>query len=104
MKCRLPVRRGVKVILNVLSVIASIVSAALWFRAAVGVTLDAADFVAYDGATPDSVGAFAKQTRRNGHAALATGLSAVLPGSCNGLLARASSLRRLRGQRGLWAR
>jgi hypothetical protein len=43
--------------------IASIVSAALWSWAAMSVTLDAADHGAYGGATPDPVGAFARQTR-----------------------------------------
>jgi uncharacterized membrane protein YadS len=64
-------------VINVLAVIAAFVSALFWFWAA-RLKLDAAEFGAYGGATPNAVNQFARQARLNGWAALATGSSAVL--------------------------
>jgi hypothetical protein len=64
-------------LINVLAMTAAFASALLWFRAA-RLRLDAAEFGAYGGATPNSVKQFARQARLNGWAALATGFSAVL--------------------------
>ena len=67
-----------KSVLSWLAVVAAVVSAILWFWAARGIKVDAADFGAFGGATPEAVAGFDKQARLNGYAATATGVSALL--------------------------
>lgn len=68
---------SLKIVIGGLAVIAALFSAGLWFWAA-NINLDAAEFGAYGGATENSVKQFARQARLNSHAAMATGVSAIL--------------------------
>jgi hypothetical protein len=67
-----------KAVFSGLAVVSSGVSAGLWFWAARGIKVDAADFGAAYGGTPShAVEGFARQARFNALAAAATGVSAV---------------------------
>jgi hypothetical protein len=68
---------SLNIVIGWLAVIAVLLSAGLWFWAA-NIKLDAAEFGAYGGATQNSVKQFARQARLNSHAAMATGVSAIL--------------------------
>jgi hypothetical protein len=66
-----------KTIIGWLAVAAAFTSAGLWVWAA-NVKLSAAEFGHYGGVPERAIAQFAKQARLNSHAAIATGISAVL--------------------------